>query len=513
MCEWCRRQLCAGLRGTAILVHDSPIVPGEESNMRGVRISTRKILAHAIAASLAVPSVALADTIAVDGVTCTLADAIISANSDTATGGCTAGNGRDEIQIGAALALLGSLPTVTSDIDFVGVGGSAQIGGDFTHRLFMIGDESHAPNVTFANLYIYAGFVLGGGANNGGGAGAGLGGAMFIYDGSVSIDLSNFSENGATGGTTAGVVAAHTGGGGGGGLFGGGGGGALSNQITGGDASGGGVFGGGGGGGGNTLFNEGGGGNGGGGSGTFPGPGGTLFPLALPGAGGFGGGGGGGAAPGGPVSASQPGADGGFAGGGGGGAGSGTTGNLVDTPGTGGNGGFGGGGGAGGSATAAQGAAGGFGGFGGGGGSPGTGTLYGAQGQGGFGGGNSFEGGGGGGAGFGGAIFVRSGHLDVTNTGFESSVATRGLGPGGNGQAKGGAIFAVDSLVNTNGNNQGMPFVLPRVTGCSVTFALNNVAADAGTSNRDNADVFGADRTGLVLECGDRIFNDGFDAP
>ena len=104
-----------------------------------------------------------------------------------ATGGCTAGSGRDEIQISAALAGLGSLPTVTSDIDFVGVGGKRQIGGDFTHRLFMIGDELHAPDVTFANLLIYAGAAQGGGANSGGGGGAGLGGAMFIYDGSVSI--------------------------------------------------------------------------------------------------------------------------------------------------------------------------------------------------------------------------------------------------------------------------------------------------------------------------------------
>ena len=479
--------------------------------MRCGTLSNRKILAHAIAVALLGPSAALADTIAVDGVTCTLANAIISANSDMATGGCGAGNGRDTIQINTALAGLGSLPTVTSDIDFVGIGGSAQIGGDFTHRLFMIGDESHAPNVTFASLFVYAGFVSGGGAGIGGGGGAGLGGAMFIYDGSVSIDLSTFSENGATGGMASGIVVAHTGGGGGGGLFGGGGAGALTSQSAGGGASGGGVFGGGGGGGGNTYFNEGGGGNGGGGSGTFPGPGGTLFPIVLPGVGGFGGGGGGGAAPG-SMSASQAGADGGFGGGGGGGAGSGMS-THVGAPGAGGDGGFGGGGGAGGSANAAQGAAGGFGGFGGGGGSPGTGTSYGAQGQGGFGGGNTFEGGGGGGAGFGGAIFVRSGHLDVTNTGFDSNAAVRGVGPGGSGQAKGGAIFALNALANTNGNNQGMPFALPRITGCSVTFAVNNIAADAGTSNRDNVDVFGADRTGLVLECGDRLFIDGFEFP
>ncbi|MCA9981667.1 MAG: hypothetical protein KDD89_12560, partial [Anaerolineales bacterium] len=50
-------------------------------------------LALALALALAgSPTPAHAATINVDGTTCTLADAITSANSDTATGGCTAGS-------------------------------------------------------------------------------------------------------------------------------------------------------------------------------------------------------------------------------------------------------------------------------------------------------------------------------------------------------------------------------------------------------------------------------------
>jgi len=78
--------------------------------------------------------------------------------------------------------------------------------------------------------------------------------------------------------------------------------------------------------------------------------------------------------------------------------------------------------------------------------------------------------------------------------------------------AKGGAIFALSDLANANGNDEGMPSTLPVVTGCANAF-VDNLAPDAGSGNRDNADVFGADRTGLALDCGERIFADGFDLP
>ena len=52
---------------------------------------------------------ALAATIAVDGPTCNLIDAIIAANTDTATGGCTAGSGADTLVLANS-----SIHTLTS---------------------------------------------------------------------------------------------------------------------------------------------------------------------------------------------------------------------------------------------------------------------------------------------------------------------------------------------------------------------------------------------------------------
>ena len=479
--------------------------------MRRVPPPVRKIIVHAVAAALALPSLALADTIVVDGTVCTLAYAIASANTDAIVGGCAPGNGRDTIQIPATQYIIGQLPTVTSDMDLVGIGATNVIlSGDNAHRFLMIGDESHAPDVTITNLLFAGGKAQGGNATNGGGAGAGLGGVIFVYEGSVSIDHSYFSENGADGGASTGGVGLHTGGGGGGGLFGGGGAGTTSAQYQGGNATGGGEFGGGGGGGGNTYYSEGGGGSGGNGSGPSAGAGGIAYPSPgiLPNPGGLAGGGGGGGAPGQSV-ASQAGAGGGFGGGGGGGAGSGLAPPNVDTPGAGGNGGFGGGGGAGGSSSGSSpGGAGSLGGFGGGGGVAGSGSVSGPFGYGGFGGGDT-EGGGGGGAGFGGVLFVRSGHVNLTNTTFSFNGVVRGAGGAFNSLGKGGAIFVLSSLSNTNGNDQGMPTALPLVTGCAVSFS-NNHATDAGTSSRDNADVYGVDSVVLGLACGDSIFADGF---
>jgi hypothetical protein len=134
--------------------------------------------------------------------------------------------------------------------------------------------------------------------------------------------------------------------------------------------------------------------------------------------------------------------------------------------GVGGIGGFGGGGGGG----YVVGSSGGSGGFGGGGGGN-FGALGGSGGS--FGGsgssGTSTCGGGGGGAGLGGAIFLRSGTLTITNSGFTTNSATGGYGgsspgiSGSNGQGVGGAIFITDGFA---ANVSGLTF-------------MNNVASDA----------------------------------
>jgi len=479
-------------------------------------------LAAAIVSALTTVGSAHASVIVVNG-TCTLDKAIEVANSDFPVVGCDfAGNGRDTIEIiDGETALTGELPPIVSDIDFVGLGLTQRaISGDGLHRLFFIGDEAHEPTVTFSNIAFNAGVAHGGnstsGSTGGGGAGAGagLGGALFIYAGNVGISDSSFTFNSAVGGSSSGYVkfgqaGSGSGSGGGGGMFGAGGAGADENSAGAGGSSGG--FGSGGGGGGDTYSVETGGTNGGaGGSNAFGSfAAGGVANGSYPGSGDFGGGGGGGAgSPSSPVP-SQSGAAGGFGGGGGGGGGAGGSVNSI-IPGTGAPGGFGGGGGAGGSSGFEYGGgAGGSGGFGGGGGAGGMGSSIGGAGAPGFGGGGVFEGGGGGGAGFGGAIFIRSGQLDLVASSFNNNTSAIGSSSGYPGTAKGGAVFALNILHGANGNDQGMPAKLPKVTGCANTFS-GNTATNAGGTDADNAATFGVSHQALVRSC-DVVFASGFD--
>jgi len=467
----------------------------EEENMNPER--RFKLLAAAIAAALAVPP-AVASTISVDGVTCTLADAIASANADGSVGSCTPGNGADTIILSVDVALAGELPRIVSDIAFDGALHAIDGGG--ARRLFFVGDDNHAPQVSFSNLTLEGGVASGGYGTVGGGGGAGLGGAVFVFDGTVAFDSVTFASNGATGGAASGVPVLDGefawGGGGGGGMFGSGGVPGHDWGFTGGSGGGGG-FGGGGGGGGVAVNNGEGGGSGGSGGGLFGGSGGNggTVPQAG-GGGGLGSGGGGGGD-------NREGGHGGFGGGGGGGGGSVTgsgNGNGAD-------GGFGGGGGAGGFVGGAA-TSGGDGGFGAGGGA--SGASFGSGGLGSFFAGSGNASGGGGGAGLGGALFVRSGNVYIHASVFQWNGAIGGSSTGNSGGGKGGAVFAIDSPLAGNGNDAGMPTVLPVVVGCANSFS-SNYAADGGAAPADNHDVYGVDRLDLALPCDDRLFHDEFD--
>ncbi|WP_445243932.1 DUF4347 domain-containing protein, partial [Microcoleus sp. S13_B4] len=387
----------------------------------------------------------------------------------------------------------------------------AFIGGGFT----VSGDNvSPSPDVrpffvksgivSFTNMTISGGRALGG---PGSGGGAGMGGGLFVYNGTVSLNSVTFSNNSAIGGDG-------SGGRGGSAYFvpfnpandGATAGGANNSYAAGGNAiAGNGGFGGAGG------IGIGGGGKGGGfgrgGNGGFGGfggnaRGGSVFGSqgiggnAIGGNGGFGGGGGygiggygngvGGSTSAGGNGGFGYGGNGGF--GGGGGAGQGNGGGI------GGNGGYGGGGGGGGGGDSVGGSngIGGIGGIGGGGGGGGN-PVTTAPGIG--------DSDGGGGAGMGGAVFIRQGTLILNNTTFIGNTATGGTG-NNPGQGKGGAIFAMRSLTNTNGNNQGMPTALPTVKSLGATFTGNTAANQAGTpaattpangvgSSQDNNDVYG----------------------
>ena len=384
----------------------------------------------------------------------TLSWAILQANTDGETlpsGDATGTN--DTITLQTNVQIDGVVKTLlNSNIEIIGNGFT--IDGDSSIDTDTDGDFRplfvKSGTVTLSDLTLTNGLAKGGGSFHGGG-GAGMGGALFVYDGEVTLTNVILSNNRAIGGGSAGGDRTD----GGGGMYGNSrrdGGGGLFASSTG-NA---GAY---------------------GGNGNYGGRGGGANGN---GNGGFGGGGGKG----------RNGGNGGFGGGGG------NRGNSS------GNGGFGGGGGSG-----SGGEVGGSGGFGGGGGR--------GNGSGGFGGGNGINtpnsgGRGGGGAGMGGAIFIRSGTLNIVNSSFEDNSAAGGR-IATRGQGLGGAIFAItQNSLDANTNDQGEPGSTPTVTTAGTVTFSGNTAANAngntGTNgdgiDQNNNDVFGtieADKTAPTL--------------
>lgn len=288
--------------------------------------------------------------------------------------------------------------------------------------------------VKIERLNVINGFTKGGDSGSGG-AGAGMGGGLFIYSGNVEINGVTFSNSSAMGGNR--VL---SGGSGGGGMFG---------QPT--DAGGG-------------LFADASGDSGGyGGFGRYQnnyqtfGKGANYeYGNSLGHHGGFGGGG--------------------------------SLGYYYYSSAWGGQGGFGGGGGAGDtSGYKGDGAFGGSGGFGAGG---GRGYIYyssGAHGRDGYGAAEGF------GSGMGGAIFIRSGKLIVKNSQFNENTATAN----DNAKGLGGGVFILHGTVN-EGSQQGMPYSIPEVSMCGIQFGSNYASGDAGTSlNNDNFFAVGGNLSGF----------------
>jgi hypothetical protein len=106
-------------------------------------------------------------------------------------------------------------------------------------------------------------------------------------------------------------------------------------------------------------------------------------------------------------------------------------------------------------------------------------------------------GGGGGGAGLGGAIFLRSGTLNVTNSAFLTNSATGGIGgsspgqSGTNGQGIGGAIFITDGFA---ANVSGLTF-------------MNNVASDADNDVHGTLISYSAQVQQPINSDGSSVFN------
>ena len=137
--------------------------------------------------------------------TCSLADAITAANTDTETNDCTAGSGADTITLGANLTLGAALPSITSEITIEGA--DYDIDGDDKYQIF----DVDGGDLTVNDITLTGGVseIFGGAINAEGGSltltnsrlegnQAGLlGGAIRTLGADVVISNSDFVNNSA----------------------------------------------------------------------------------------------------------------------------------------------------------------------------------------------------------------------------------------------------------------------------------------------------------------------------
>ena len=106
------------------------------------------------------------DDLLARGPACTLRDAIEAANSDSATGGCDAGNGDDRIEFavgGSTIGLTADLPLITESLEIVGPGRSElEVTGNGNYKVFEI--DNNVPRFELSGLTIAGGAT----ATNGG---------------------------------------------------------------------------------------------------------------------------------------------------------------------------------------------------------------------------------------------------------------------------------------------------------------------------------------------------------
>ncbi len=135
------------------------------------------------------PQTALAGTIIVDsGGACTLADAIIAANTDAAAGNCPAGSGADIIELQTNVGLTAALPALASEITIEGNG--------HTIRATAATAQFRVLEVTSSgNLTLQAGHHQ---RWQGKRLGIGYAGGGVLNDGRLTVQNSTISGNSAT---------------------------------------------------------------------------------------------------------------------------------------------------------------------------------------------------------------------------------------------------------------------------------------------------------------------------
>ncbi len=158
---------------------------------------TRRFLRHALAAGMAMAALmaaffwtspARAGTITVDGTTCTLANAITTANTGTNTGGCTGGSsGADTIDLQTDVTLTAELPNITSEITIEG--NSHTIQRDSGAAQFSVITIASDGNLTLKQATITGGTGSTGSYNYGGG--------IFITYGTALLQNCTLSGNNA----------------------------------------------------------------------------------------------------------------------------------------------------------------------------------------------------------------------------------------------------------------------------------------------------------------------------
>ncbi len=131
---------------------------------------------------LFVSAPARAANLTVDGTTCTLADAITAANTDTATGGCPAGSGADTITLNVDVTLSAALPPITSNITLEGNGHF--VSGNNVQRVFEI-QSSGVATLTYLNIV------------SGTTPPSGAGGGILNNQGTLTVQNSTLSGNSA----------------------------------------------------------------------------------------------------------------------------------------------------------------------------------------------------------------------------------------------------------------------------------------------------------------------------
>ena len=123
-----------------------------------------------------------AATIEADGTTCSLRNAILSANQDSSVGGCTAGSGDDTINLSHQVSINDALPELSSDMTINGRGN--RITADVSRHFTMSDGEVFINNLQ-----------LRGGVNTSNG-----GGSIRIWGGELQLRQTYFSGNTGGGG-------------------------------------------------------------------------------------------------------------------------------------------------------------------------------------------------------------------------------------------------------------------------------------------------------------------------